>query len=50
MGNSRTDKSKPRIACVTNCGKGPTTEIDTPDQDKDGNWKRGKEIIYIDGS
>ena len=48
MCSSRTDKSKPCMACITKCGKGPTTEIE-PYQDKDGNWK-SREIICIDGS
>ncbi len=47
MCSSRTDKSKPCMACIANCGKGPTTEIE-PYQDKDENWK-GRQIICIDG-
>jgi|TARA_B100000315_G_scaffold230273_1_gene240538 hypothetical protein len=47
MCSSRADKSKPCMACIANCGKGPTTEIE-PYQDKDGNWK-GRQIICIDG-
>ena len=48
MCNSRTDKSKSCMACITKCGKGPTTENE-PYQDKDGKWKSRK-IICIDGS
>ena len=48
MCNSRTDKSKSFMACITKCGKGPTTENE-PYQDKDGKWK-SRQIICIDGS